>query len=131
MMRFLDKDTGELLREMNLGAPIVVQPTIGKDSDGNSKIFAIAGATSRAGQAPFGLAGQPQVPGTLVALGLSERADGGVQTTTVTSTTTTVSGTTSTVTSETGGLPAEVTYAAIAVAVISIIIAVVMVMRKK
>lgn len=129
-MRFLDKDTGDILREMNLGAPIVVQPTIGKDSDGDSKIFAIAGATSRAGQAPFGLAGQPTVPGTLVALGLSERA-GGVQTTTVTSTTTTVSSTTSTITSETGGLPAEVTYAAIAIAVISIIVAVVMVMRKK
>jgi outer membrane protein assembly factor BamB len=97
-MRFLDKDTGDLLDTVNMGGPIVVQPSIGMDSDGNSKIFVIVGATRLAGVGQFGLSGQEVVPGTLIALGLSDRAQGQI-TTTVTTTRTTTSTTTSVSTS--------------------------------
>ncbi len=160
-MRFFNKDTGAILNTVNIGAPVVVGPTIGKDSDGNSKIFVLGGSmTLAAGNAGYGLAGQGAVPGTLIALGLSDKAASGAQTTTVTTTATTTSVTTAsttvtttqsaqtqttTVTSnapaktvtttkevtQTTGLPAEVTYAAVAVAVIAILGAAVLVMRKK
>ncbi len=138
IMRFFDKDTGRLLHQMSIGSPVVVQPTIGKDSAGDSKIFVVAGPSSPlgVGDARFGLTGLSRVPGTIVALGLSGRA---AQTTTVTTTaTSTVVSTqpakTTTVTSqvtETVGLPAEVTYAAVAVAVIAIIAAAVLMTRRR
>jgi outer membrane protein assembly factor BamB len=142
IMRFFDKDTGKLLHQTSIGAPVVVQPTIGKDSAGDSKIFVLAGPSGPlgVGDARFGLAGLSRVPGTIIALGLSGRA---AQTTTVTSTsasttTSTVVSTqpakTTTVTSQitqTVGLPSEVTYAAVAVAVIAIIAAAVLTTRKK
>ncbi|MBI2937288.1 MAG: PQQ-binding-like beta-propeller repeat protein [Thaumarchaeota archaeon] len=135
LLRFLDKDTGKPLSTVNIGAPVLVGPTIGKDSDGNSKIFVLGGSMSLAannyGYATRGLAA---VPGTLVAVGLSDKAastgsTSTVTTTSVASSTTTV--TTATTVTETTGLPSEVTYAAVAIAVIAIIAAAVLVMRKK
>jgi outer membrane protein assembly factor BamB len=73
-IRFFDKDTGNLLYTVNVGSPIVVGPTIGKDSEGESKIFVITGSTSMVG----GFAGPgflnigPSAPGTLIALGLAD-----------------------------------------------------------
>ena len=132
-MKFLDEATGKVINEIVVGAPVVVQPTVGKDSQGNSKIFAIIGATRLAGAANFGLGGQSDVPGTIIALGLSDKAASAststVTTTAVSSSTTTV--TTATTVTETTGLPAEITYAIAAVAVIAIIGAAVLVMRKK
>ena len=119
-IRFLDKDTGKLLLEMPIGAPTAVGLTTGQDSDGNQKIFAITGKTGIFGA---GMAGQATVPGTLVAIGLSDKAAAAqTQTTTVTSQITQT---------ETSGLPSEVTYAAVGVAVIAVIAAAVLVMRKK
>ena len=85
-MRFFDKNTGEVLREINTGAYIEIQPTIGKDDDGNSKIFSIIGANRRAGRAQYGGAGLSATPGTLIAVGLSDRAAAAAATTTVTTT---------------------------------------------
>ncbi len=139
-MRFFDKDSGKMLREMILGAPIVVQTTIGQGSDGNSKIFVIMG-TQRVMQPYYGLAPANEVPGTLVALGLSETT-AQVKTTTVTTTSATTLTSTS-ATTVTTTAPAQtittsgaetigpITYAAIGVAVIAIIAAAVLVMRKK
>jgi alcohol dehydrogenase (cytochrome c) len=133
-MKFFDKDNGDLLDEFNVGSGIYVGPTIGKDSDGESKIFVAMGGITVVGgrQAPYGGGVVvPVVPGTIMALGLSEAA---AQTTTVTTTATTsttvISTTASTITEETG-LPAEVTYAAVAVAIIAIVAAAFLMMRKR
>jgi len=131
-MRFFDKDTGKLLREINLGAPMQIGVTIGKDSDGNSKIFAIIGAQRYQNEPAFlgALAPTAAVPGTVVALGLAEKP--AVTTTTVTATTTSattvVSTTTVTQTAETIG---PVTYAAIAVAVVAVIAAAILAARRR
>ena len=126
-MKFLNKDTGALLRELPLGSPVIVEPVIGKDSDGNSKIFAIVG---RSYSFSAGIADKPAVGGTVVAIGLSEKTAGGAaQTTTVTTTQSTT--VTATAPAQTTGLPAEITYAAVAVAIIAILGAAVLVMRKK
>ncbi len=136
MIRFLDKSTGALVHEMNLGSPQVVGWTTGVDSSGDQKIFTIIGIS-------IGTATviSPAMSGTVVALGLSERAAEAVTTTvttiSTTSTTRTVTSTsasTTTVTSEvteTTGLPAEYTYAAVAVAVIAIIAAAFLFMRRR
>ncbi|MCL4436255.1 MAG: hypothetical protein M1387_06040 [Thaumarchaeota archaeon] len=133
-VKFLDKDKGTLLNTVNVGSGVVVAPTIGADSDGNQKIFLIAGSTSIVGAFAgpgFNNLGA-MVPGTLVAVGLSEKSTGGAVTQPTTSTTTTTTTTTSIRTVEvSSGLPAEVTYAAVGVAVIAIIGAAVLVMRKK
>jgi hypothetical protein len=98
-IRFFDKDNGDLLNEISVGSAIVVQPTVGQDNDGNTKVFAIIGATRLAGAANFGLGGLSSVPGTLVALGLSDKAAAEAVTTTVTSTSRTTQTLTSTTTS--------------------------------
>jgi len=150
-LRFLDKDTGKLLHSISLGSPVVVQPTIGKDKNGNAKIFTIFGATRLAGNAEFGLAGTIEVPGTLIALGLSDKAPiiqtstvttTSTATTTATSTTTSISTSATTVVSiqqttitsvstESVGLPAEVTYGAVGIALVAIVAAAVMMTRKR
>ncbi len=137
-LRFFDKETGKVLNEIVVGAPIVVQPTIGKDSNGNSKIFAVIGATRLAGAANFGLGGLSEVPGTLIALGLSSKTTAGTTNTVTSTSATTVATTvtttapaqtvTTTATSETIG---PVTYAAIGIAVVAIIAAAVLATRKK
>ncbi len=132
-MRFFDKSSGKLLYEMNIGSDDHVGVTTGQDSAGKQKLFTILGA------GPSATSIAPTTTGTLVAVGLSDRAAAAAQTTTVTTTATTATTVVSTqpattVTSqvtETVGLPAEVTYAAVAVAVIAMIAAAVLTMRKK
>jgi hypothetical protein len=80
-IRFFNSETGELLREMNNGNPMSAGLTTGQDSTGDQKIFAIL---STAG-----------TPGTLIAIGLNERAQAVAQTVTVTQTTRTTVTTTS------------------------------------
>ncbi|MBI2937282.1 MAG: PQQ-binding-like beta-propeller repeat protein [Thaumarchaeota archaeon] len=131
-MKFLDEGTGKVINEIIVGAPVVVQPTVGKDSQGNSKIFAIIGATRLAGAANFGLGGQSDVPGTIIALGLSAKTTAGSTSATTVATTVTTTAPAQTVTttasSETIG---PITYAAIGIAVIAIIAAAVLATRKK
>jgi outer membrane protein assembly factor BamB len=151
-IRFFDKDTGQLLREMNVGAPVVTGLTAGKDANGDSKIFVISGMTSFVGLYGYG-PNAPRIPGTVISIGLSESQKTITTTSTTRTTITTTSATTSTVTStaqastttvtsestttvtteitEETGLPAEITYAAVAVAVIAIIAAAFLIMRKR
>ncbi len=118
-MRFLDKDTGELLMEKNIGSDLRVGPTTGQDSNGNQLIFTMAGVGA--------VAIFPGLPGTLVALGLSERTQSDVTTTRVSTTTvTTISEIT-----QTEGFPATYTYAAIALAIITIIGAAALITRRR
>ena len=127
-MKFFDKDKGTLLSTINVGSPVAVGPTIGKDNDGNSKIFVIAGLTSipQAFGQGYGPSG-PTTPGTLLSLGLNTKAAAAVTSTqTQTSTTTVVSSVT-----ESTGLPSEITYAAIGIAVIAIAAAAYLMMRKR
>jgi len=137
MIRFFDKETGELLRELNVGSSMRIGTTTGQDSDGNQKIFVVTGEGATAFNAII-----PATPGAVIAIGLNERAAQAVTVTstsktTVTSTTTSVStsisSTTATVTSsvtEEVGMSSTITYAAIAVAVIAII-AVALIYTKK
>jgi len=144
VLKIFDKENGQLIREMNLGSEMMVGLTSGQDSDGNQRIFTIIGT----GTTQFsGII--PSNPGTLIGIGLSERASQDItRTVTTTATTTTsttltstsaitstvTSSTTSTITSEITeevGLPAEITYAAVAVAVIAIVAAAFLMMRKR
>ena len=86
-MRFFDKDTGILIDTLHLGSPIVIGVTTGQDSEGHQKLFTIVGATSFARQKSYGLAERNIVPGTLIAIGISENVSA-IVTTTVTTTTT-------------------------------------------
>jgi hypothetical protein len=133
MMRFFDKDNGQLMKELNVGAGMLVGPSVGKDSNGDTKIFAVIGTAWGPGQFVFD---RSSTSGTLV-----ERAAAQVRTTTstVTATTTTVQTTTTATTSvvsvteevtEEVGLSSTITYAAIAVAVIAVIAAAVLATRK-
>jgi hypothetical protein len=149
-VKFFDKETGTVLKELVLGTELKIGLTTGQDSDGNQKIFTIIGLGSGS------MAGiMPSLPGTIVAMGLSDRPVSGevttvtttavstvtttttsaAQTATITSTvTSTAAVSTTTVTSEVTeevGMPAEVTYAAVAIAVIAIIAAAVLMMRKR
>ncbi|HEY4699533.1 MAG TPA: hypothetical protein VIH27_04085, partial [Nitrososphaerales archaeon] len=144
-MRFFDKTTGALLREINLGSDMRVGVTTGQDSSGNQMIFTILGVTMTGRITPTN-------PGVLVSLGLSAAKTTTVTstsvttssvTTTATTTATTTSLTTSTVTqpaktttvtsqvTETVGLPAEVTYGAVGIALVAIVAAAVMMTRKR
>jgi hypothetical protein len=86
-MRFFDKDSGILIDTLRLGSPIVTGVTMGQDSEGHQKIFTIVGATSFARQESYGLAKQNIVPGTLIAIGISENIPNSVTTTVITTTT--------------------------------------------
>jgi hypothetical protein len=91
-VKFFDKATGAVLKELVLGSELKVGLTTGQDSAGDQKIFAIIGVGSG-----FFAGIMPTLPGTIVAMGLADVAVGG--TTTVTSTSTTTSSTTTTTTS--------------------------------
>ncbi len=88
-LRFYDQANGQTLREMNLGAQLMTGATTGQDSKGNQKIFGIIGQTTQIGVV---------VPGTVYAIGLTDRA-AAAQTTTVTTTASTTVTTTSITTS--------------------------------
>ena len=62
--------TGELLHRIFLNTPLTTQPTIGRNSDGEFQIYIINGGRGR--QEVGGLA-HNQIPGSLIALGLSEK----------------------------------------------------------
>ncbi len=98
VMRFYDEDDGELLREMNLGGPMIIGSSVGQDSNGDSKIFVLLGMPTFGGP---GFDVGPNIPGTLVGIGLNERAAAEVRTTTVTTTTTTTTRLTTTTTTTT------------------------------
>ncbi len=126
-VKYFNADTGQLLREQNIGSPVLVGPTIAKDTDGNSKIFVLGGPMTIVvgfGPGQYGVAGQTDVPGTLIAIGLSDKAVAQAVTTTITSTSTT------SVTEEVG-MSSTITYAAVAVAVIAVIAAVLFTRKTK
>ena len=62
--------TGELLHRIFLNTPLTTQPTIGRNSDGEFQIYIINGGRGR--QEVGGLV-HNQIPGSLIALGLSEK----------------------------------------------------------
>ena len=64
--------TGELLHKIFLNTPLTTQPTIGRNSDGEFQIYVINGGRGR--QEVGGLA-HNQIPGSLIALGISEQID--------------------------------------------------------
>ena len=93
-INFLDKDTGAQLHKLNMGAQMLTGPSVGKDSDGNTKIAVIVGV----GGGFFGPIGATN-PGTVVVIGLSDKTAAEVKTTTVTSTSSTTVTSTSVTTS--------------------------------
>jgi len=97
LLRFFDKSTGKVLREMNLGSTMTAGFTTGQDSSGNQEIFGIigTGSVSQARVYPT-----TSAAGVVVGIGLSDISASTV-TTTSTATTTSVSTTTSTATSTT------------------------------
>jgi len=86
-LRFFDKSTGSLVREMNMGSPLVSEFTTGQDSKGKQMVFGIVGIGTTALS--------PTQAGAIVGIGLSDRP---AITTTTTTTATTTSVTTSSVT---------------------------------
>ncbi len=64
--------TGELLHKIFLNTPLTTQPTIGKNSNGEFQIYVINGGRGR--QEVGGLA-HNQIPGSLIALGISEEIE--------------------------------------------------------
>ena len=62
--------TGELLHRIFLNTPLTTQPTIGRNSDGEFQIYIINGGRGR--QEVGGLV-HNQIPGSVMALGLSEK----------------------------------------------------------
>ena len=61
--------TGDLLHKIFLNTPLTTQPTIGRNSEGEFQIYVINGGRGR--QEIGGLA-HNQIPGSLIALGISE-----------------------------------------------------------
>ncbi len=106
-LRFFDKDTGKLLREINVGSEITVGATTGQDSTGNQMIFVMVGTRLN------------NIPGSLVAIGRSESVGADIKTVTKTLTITANA-------APTTGISVEVAYAAVAVAaaIVAAIIAV-------
>ena len=63
--------TGELLHKIFLNTPLTTQPTIGRNSDGEFQIYVINGGR---GREEVGGLSHNQIPGSLIALGISEEA---------------------------------------------------------
>ena len=64
--------TGELLHKIFLNTPLTTQPTIGRNSDGEFQIYVINGGRGR--EEVGGLL-HNQIPGSLIALGISEETE--------------------------------------------------------
>ncbi|MBI2937289.1 MAG: PQQ-binding-like beta-propeller repeat protein [Thaumarchaeota archaeon] len=98
-MRFFDKSSGKLLREMNVGTHMVNGFSTGQDSDGKQKLFGVIGVGDATSSRVYP---SPTAGGAVIALGLSENPAGAAQQTTTTVTTTSATtittATTSTVT---------------------------------
>ena len=127
IMRFFDSNTGDLVREMEIGTHMVNGFTTGQDASGDQKIFGIVGV----GRAlPNSVYPSPTAAGTLIALGLNDRPTTEITVTSTQVSTSTVSTTISVTEEVEVGLSSTITYAAIAVAVIAIIAAAVLTTRK-
>jgi hypothetical protein len=92
-LRFFDKNTGDVLRELNLGSYLQIEFTTGQTTKGDQMIYGILAQGERAHQLT--------APGTVVGIGLSEKAAADVKTTTVPTTRSTTVTTTSVSTSVT------------------------------
>jgi outer membrane protein assembly factor BamB len=121
-LRLINEQTGQIIAEKLVGAPMVIQPSIGTDSNGELRI--IVPMSSSSGIFPAGISA---FPGAVVAFGPTP---GGVVTTTVGGVTTTVGGVTTTVggvtttvggTSTVSGIDPTTFYGVTALAVIFII----------
>ena len=64
--------TGELLHKIFLNTPLTTQPTIGRNSDGEFQIYVINGGR---GREEVGGLSHNQIPGSLIALGISEETE--------------------------------------------------------
>ena len=64
--------TGELLHKIFLNTPLTTQPTIGRNSDGDFQIYIINGGR---GREEVGGLSHNQIPGSLIALGISEEIE--------------------------------------------------------
>ncbi|MGE4595586.1 MAG: hypothetical protein AAEA79_01275, partial [Nitrososphaerales archaeon] len=64
--------TGELLHKIFLNTPLTTQPTIGRNSDGEFQIYIINGGR---GREEIGGLSHNQIPGSLIALGISEETE--------------------------------------------------------
>jgi outer membrane protein assembly factor BamB len=71
-IEFIDTDTGKLVHSMMIGTPLLVQPQIGVDADGNAKIFIVYGGANHPILGEVGY-GSTVTPGGLVVLGLPEK----------------------------------------------------------
>ncbi len=65
----LDADNGELLHRISFGSALVIQPTIGKTSNGESRLFIMTGGR---GRPEVGGLPQTPTPGALLSYGLAE-----------------------------------------------------------
>ena len=68
----LNAITGELLHKIFLNTPLTTQPTIGRNSDGEFQIYVINGGR---GREEIGGLSHNQIPGSLIALGISEETE--------------------------------------------------------
>ena len=151
-LMFMDKENGNILKEMTIGSDMKVGITTGQDSNGDQKYFTVVGLGTGSNITPSN-------SGTLIAVGLSERAQAvltvtqtqtsrttvtqtststsvSTQTQTSTSTSVSTSVSTSATTITIAGEEVEVgsttiTYAAVVVAVIAVIAAAVLYTRKQ
>lgn len=106
ILRLLNENDGSVIDSRIVGAPMVINPAIGTDSNGNIRV--IVPMSSSSGIFP---AGQAAFPGAVVAFGLSAATQG---TATTTVTTGSQGGTVS-------GIDPELFYGVVALAVIFII----------
>ena len=63
----INSQDGKILKKINFGDPILVQPTIGKTADGESRIFIITGGK---GRPEIGGISNVQVPGSILSLSI-------------------------------------------------------------
>ena len=64
----INSQDGKILKKITIGDPILVQPTIGKTADGESRLFIITGGK---GRPEVGGIKNVQVPGSILSLSIS------------------------------------------------------------
>ena len=64
----INSQNGKILKRITFGDPILVQPTIGKTADGESRLFIITGGK---GRPEVGGIKNVQVPGSILSLSIS------------------------------------------------------------
>ena len=113
VLRMLDENSGTLVASKLIGGPMVIQPAIASDSNGNVKLYLPVSASS------VFPAGVKEFPGVVLALGVGSQSN---RTVTVTTTTTNLGG---------GGVDPTVFYATAAVAIIFVIATAVVSIRRR